>query len=115
MFLTFGSQHARQSRQALPCCGAGHVAAFVTTVDVLGQAPAGAWSIMGMENLTTKFFGALATCSWVHASRVGNQCCINIAALERVAIAARAAFNFLKLRSGFTFRSRQAVAPARHF
>ena len=73
MFLTFGSQHARQSPQLLSCFGAGQVAAVVTTVDVFGQAPAGAWSIMGIENLTTKFLGALATCSWVHASRVGNQ------------------------------------------
>ena len=53
---------------------AGQVASLVTTVEVLGQAPAGAWSIIGMENLTTKFLGALATCSWVHASRVGSQC-----------------------------------------
>ena len=57
MFLTFGSQHARQSLHSLFCFGAGQVAALVTTVDVLGQAPAGAWSIMGIENLTTKFLG----------------------------------------------------------
>ena len=70
MFLTFGSQHARQSPQALSCCGAGQVAALVTTVEVLGQA-AGAWSIIGMENLTTKFLGALPTRvpgSTLHAS-----------------------------------------------
>ena len=62
MFLTFGSQHARQSPQLLFCFGAGQFAALVTTVDVFGQAPAGAWSIIGIENLTTKFFGALPTC-----------------------------------------------------
>ena len=73
MFFTFGSQHARQSPQALSCFGAGQVAPSVTTVDVFGQDPLALWLIIGMENRITKFLGALATWSLVHASRVGIQ------------------------------------------
>ncbi len=52
---------------------AGHVAPLVTTVEVLGQLPAAAWSIIGIENLIIKLSGARDTWSFIHASRVGNQ------------------------------------------
>ena len=44
------------------------------TVDVLSQLPAGAWSTIGMDNLTIKFFGNLFAWSRIQASRVGSQC-----------------------------------------
>ena len=43
------------------------------TVDVLSQLPAGAWSTIGMDNLTIKFFGNLFAWSRIQASRVGSQ------------------------------------------
>jgi hypothetical protein len=74
MFLTEGSQHARQSPQALPpCLGAGHVAPEVTTVDVFFQLPDAAWSIMGIENRITKLPGLRSWYFCVQASRVGSQ------------------------------------------
>ena len=54
------SQHARQSWQALPCSGAGHVLPLVTTVDVHGQCLTGPWSIMCDDILIIKLGGTVA-------------------------------------------------------
>ena len=73
MFLIFGFQHFLQSRHCPPCCGAGHVAFFVTTVEVFGQLLIGPWSTIGEEILIVKFFGALCKWSLIQASFVGIQ------------------------------------------
>ena len=73
MFFTSGSQHARQEPHSLLLSGAGHVRLLVETVDVLAQLLTGPWSIIGDENLTTRFAGAACIWSLIHASRVGIQ------------------------------------------
>ena len=75
MFLISGSQQFLQSPHLPPCVGAGQVAAFVTTVEVLPQVPAAGWSIMVMDKRIIKFFGQLVKWSLIQASRVGIQCC----------------------------------------
>ena len=68
------SQHRLQSPHLPSCCGAGHVAPDVTTVDVWLQVPAAGWSIIGIENRIIKLSGHAVTWSLIHASRVGIQC-----------------------------------------
>ena len=74
MFLIFGFQHFLQSRHCPPCCGAGHVAFFVTTVEVLGQLLTGPWFTIGEDNLIVKLSGLCFKYFFTHASLVGIQC-----------------------------------------
>jgi hypothetical protein len=50
-------QQARHSLHLPPCVGAGQVAFFVTTVEVLPQVPAAGWSIIVIDNLIIKLSG----------------------------------------------------------
>ena len=74
MFLIFGFQHFLQSRHWPPCCGAGHVAFLVTTVEVFGQLVTGPWFTIGDDNLIIKFLGLSFKYFLIHASLVGIQC-----------------------------------------
>jgi hypothetical protein len=57
MFLISGFQQFLQSPQLPPCVGAGQVASFVTTVEVLPQVPAAGWLIIVIDNRIIKFLG----------------------------------------------------------
>jgi len=75
MFLISGFQQLRQLPHCPPCVGAGQVAFFVTTVEVLPHVPAAGWSIIVIDNLIIKLSGHELKWSLIQASRVGIQCC----------------------------------------